>query len=261
MPCGARSTRPRFSRIFRHSVAANPAHSSQAIAVDGPRLDREVDARGIDEVAALQQARRQPEQEADRLFVGAAAFEPEVVLERHAAGQEVQQRDAHAERRRGDRRDAELAAALEDRATDVDREVVEAVEIQVDAFEERVDPVSNDALGKATQTDLGVDVERHLREGVDLRSIDRPDVRAGLPVEVRERETIEVGDVEVADAEPRQRQQVATADAAEAGDRDAAAAQSLLLGLGHPSEISRERFVVSERRVLRVCHSMRPTRR
>ena len=36
-PRGAAMTRPRPSRIFSASVAATPAHSSQAMGVEGPR--------------------------------------------------------------------------------------------------------------------------------------------------------------------------------------------------------------------------------
>src|SRR4051812_29051986 len=51
---------------------------------------------GRDEVAALQHGRREPSNEPRILLVLAAAFDPEILLEAHAARLEVEQRNPHA---------------------------------------------------------------------------------------------------------------------------------------------------------------------
>lgn len=63
---------------------------------------------------------------------------------------------------------------------------------------------------------------------------------ARLAVEIDDIEAVEVGNVELADAEPGEGQQVGAADTAKAGDGHAPAAQALLLGARQPANVAGE---------------------
>ena len=173
-----------------------------------------------------------------------AVVEAKVFLEAHAAGNEVQQRRAHAQRRDGGGGNALRSTAREDFFADVEGEEVEAVEIDIGIVEKRVDVAARQAFVKDADLELGVDVSGHRDHHLDLRAIERVDGRPRLAIEVGQSEAVEVGNRERSDAQPREREQIDAADAAQAGDADPRILQPLLLGFGHPAEIAREGGVV-----------------
>ena len=71
-------------------------------------------------------------------------------------------------------------------------------------------------------------------------------VRAHLAIEVLDFEVIEIGEIEVADAEPGQRQKVRAAGAAESGDDDALGAQDLLLRKRDPADVAIESVAIGK---------------
>jgi hypothetical protein len=58
---------------------------------------------------------------------------------------------------------------------------------------------------------------------------------------------VEIGDMEIGDAQARQGQQVDAADAAAAGDGDALAAQDLLFCRRYPADIAGKRLFIAKR--------------
>ena len=74
-------------------------------------------------------------------------YSSKVISARH----EHQQRGAHAERGRRDRRDAALGAEIEDALPLVENEEVEAVDVEVGALEEGLGVGGVDALLEAIQ--------------------------------------------------------------------------------------------------------------
>ena len=111
----------------------------------------------------------------------------------------------------------------------LEREEIEAVDINVGALEERVEVRRRHPVGEELELDLRVDVARHLGQHVHFRAAQRRHRRAGLAIEIGDVEGVEIGEMGLADAEACQRQQMDSTDAAESGDRDALAAQALLL--------------------------------
>ena len=101
-----------------------------------------------------------------------------------------------------------------------------------------------DALVEPPDLHLRVDRAGHLLQHLGLGPADRRGIRADLPVEVHDVETVEIGDAERADAEPRQGQQMDAADAAHAGDRHPLEPQGLLLPLGQPTDVAVECEIV-----------------
>src|SRR6185503_13145547 len=88
------------------------------------------------------------------------------------------------------------------------------------------------------QLALRVDVPGHVSQDIDLRLPERGHRRADLPVEIGQLEVIEIGDVELADSEPRQRRQIEPADTAHAGDRDTLVSEALLLAFRQPADVA-----------------------
>src|SRR3569623_746324 len=62
-------------------------------------MSRQVDCAGVDQIAALQHGRRQPQQKAQQLLVFRLVTQTEVIFEAHAGRNEIEQRHAHAARR------------------------------------------------------------------------------------------------------------------------------------------------------------------
>ncbi len=224
----------------------NPGTELAGQAERGTALAVEVDAREIHEIAALKAARHETEGEIDALPLGRQAGEPEILLEIHPSRHEDEIARAHADRRGGDRRNAERVALGEDLRAQVELEEIERIDIDVDAGEEGVEAALVDALRKDLEIQRRIDVARHRRQGRSLGPAERGHRRAGLTIEVGELETVEIGDMEAADAEPRQGQEMRAADAAEPGDRYPLAAQDLLLGRRDPTEVAAEGFLVVE---------------
>ena len=142
------------------------------------------------------------DQEAQELLLGWAPFHPEILVESHAAGMEDQIAGTRADRRGGDGWDAQGVATSEDGAADGDFEEVQAVDEQVHAIEEIVDPIRLDPFGKLPERQLGVDVARHARQRLDLGLAQSADHGADLAIEVGKLECIEIGDGERADTQP-----------------------------------------------------------
>src|SRR6185437_1984577 len=117
----------------------------------------EVEPRRIDQVGAMQRLRHEPDQEAEILLELWLALEAKVSFETHAARQEGEEADAHADRCRAQRGNAELGAARVHLAADVEHEIVEAVHEHIDALEKGVDVAVVDALVEAPDLHLRVD--------------------------------------------------------------------------------------------------------
>src|SRR5262249_26199374 len=152
--------------------------------------------------------------EVDVLLLDRQPVEPEPALEAHAAGLEGEIRGSHAERRGGDRDDAARSAAPEDLATSIESEEIEGVDIDIDAIEKGVEVAVIDPLLKQHDIELRIDVARMCSHGRNLGVTQGRHRGTGLAVEVRQLEPVEIGEMESADAEPRQRDQVRAADAA-----------------------------------------------
>ena len=219
------------------------------MAVEGPRRANKSTRDRIDEIAALEHRGRESEQKPDALLVFGMPVEPEVLLERHPAGQEIQQRDAHPERRCGRGRHP-AAGRRRRRSCGAPRRRRSRGRRRTDRTPRR----NSSTFAAVTPRragpnfELGIDVTRHLDEDVELRPSERRHRRADLAIEVREIEGIELGEIERADPESRERQQMKAADAAEARDRNALPTQRRLLGLGHPADVAGERSIVVEGR-------------
>ena len=138
------------------------------------------------------------------------------------------------------------ASLIEGGAAGVEGEEVERIDVQIDLTQEVVEIVAGNALRKAADVELRVDLARHLGEDLHLRAADAHGARAGLTVEVGDVEGVEVRDVERADAEAGKGEQMAAAHPAHAGDGDALATQGRLLGHGHPADVAGKRFVIIE---------------
>ena len=229
---------PAPEQLLEHFGARNAA--AQLHGDDGRRTAPlfEVDARRVDQVAHLQHRGREPDEKTQRLAGFVVTFHAEVVVETHAARNEIQQCRPHAEwcDRRG--RNVHLSAQGEQPAANLERKEVEPVEVGVGAFEKRFEVAGVEAALETPDLDAGVDVAGHLDHDVELRSAHCRHGRARLAIEVRERERIEIGDRESADAEAGQCQQIDTAHTTQTGDADSRAAQPILLRLGDPAEIA-----------------------
>jgi hypothetical protein len=101
-------------------------------------------------------------------------------------------------------------------------EEIQCIDIDVNITQKPVDVVRLDALRKQTLVDLRIDVLRHSGHGVDFGLPHEGHEGAGLPVQVMH---VEVGDIEMAGAEPGKRQQVGPTYATQAGDGNARLAQ------------------------------------
>ena len=207
----------------------------------------QVDARHVGDIATLQHRWRQADEKADSHLHLIAASEAEIVLERHAAWSEHQQRGAHSQRRRSDHRNPALFAAGEGQTTRRKSEEIKAVDIDIDIGQKIVNGIGLNACGKNPKIDLRVDVARHFREHVGLGTSERTQRSTRLAIEVGDIEDVVIGNGEFSDAEASQRQQMDSADTAEAGNGNALATQTLLLGLGHPADVARKGLLVVER--------------
>jgi hypothetical protein len=110
---------------------------AQLAAHDGgwAALGFQIDAGRIDQIAAMQSCRGQSYQKAQRFFRFGQIAPAEVVIEAHAARQEIQQRRAHAQRRRRDGGYAALGAGSEHGLTRTEGEEIQPVDIQIHAIE------------------------------------------------------------------------------------------------------------------------------
>ena len=231
-----------FRSLGRHHAGAKLAGSRRR----RPALAGQIHPRVVDQIAAVQGARHQPQQEAQVLFLGRMAVEAEILLEAHAARQEHQVAGAHADRGCADRGDAERMTARIDQTSYVEHEEVEPIDEQIDVAQEVIDVLGRDAVAEPRDPQLGVDVARHLVEHLDLGSVHRRHHRAGLAVDVDHVEAVEVGDVKTADAQAGERDQMDAAHAAHAGNGHRLVAQRLLLPRRHPADVAVERGVVGE---------------
>src|SRR5688572_1388026 len=94
----------------------------------------------------MQQRRRQADQESHRLFYLRPSGQLEILLEGHSTGKEIDQCCAHAQRGDSDGRNPLAGAKSEDRLTRLESEGVQAINIDIDAFEKSreistIDPV------------------------------------------------------------------------------------------------------------------------
>lgn len=216
-----------------------------------------IDSRSIDEICALQHRRRESQQQTKGLLLLGLTFETKIFFERHATWEEIQKCDAHAERRRDHGWNAKPRASGMGIATCGEREIIEAIDIDIDIAQEVVDILRRHALRERSQLDLGIDVTRHLCKHVELGTLETRDRGADLAIEVGDVESVEVGEVEFADAEPCKRQQMDATYAPEPRDRDAFFTQQSLLALRHPADVARERFIVIEQRDVACAHHSR----
>ena len=208
---------------------------------------RQIDPRGVHQIAHLQQRRRQPQQEAQQLLVLRLPLQQKILLEAHLARQKIQQRHAHPQRRGGDRRNPSRRASREHPPAGFDREEIQTIDIQIHPVQELVQIAGVDAVREAPEVQFRVDVQRQLRQHVHLRPPDVTQAGPRLPVEIGQFESVEIGDGTFTDTQPGQGQQMAAAHAPQPGDGDAPRPQQGLFGLGHPAEIARKRDVVIKR--------------
>ena len=188
----------------------------------------------------MQPGRGDPHQEAQVLLRLRLAGEAEILLEGHAPGQEGEEAHPHANGRRGHGRDAALGTAGKDGGADGQREEVEPVHEQVHAIQEGIDVAGLHAVGEQGEVQRGVDGAGHLRQHLHLGPAQRGHGGAGLAVHVLDAEAVEVGDVELPDAQPGQCQQMEAADTPEPGDGNAPGAQGQLLPLRGPAQVAAE---------------------
>src|SRR5207249_10034779 len=134
-----------------------------------------VDRSPVDEITALQHRRRQADQETNRLFVLRQALESEILFERHAARQKVEQGRAHPEGRGSYRRDAEAGTGSEGRTARLESEEVETIDVEVDTRKEAVEVRLRHAVRKALNVQLRIDVLRHLGQNFHFRAPERAD--------------------------------------------------------------------------------------
>src|SRR3569623_746630 len=121
-------------------------------------MSRQVDCAGVDQIAALQHGRRQPQQKAQQLLVFRLVTQTEVIFEAHAGRNEIEQRHAHAERSGGDGGYSELGASGKHRAANVERKKIEPVHVHVDVAQKIGQVAGINAGGRSAQVELGVDV-------------------------------------------------------------------------------------------------------
>nr|GEU28427.1 response regulator GacA, putative [Tanacetum cinerariifolium] len=219
---------------------------AQLAAHDGgrPAPLLQVDARRIDQVIAVQAGRRQPDQEAQRLFAFGQRAPAKVFLERHLSGQEVEHGRAHAQRRGGDGGNVARRAGGKRGLARIEGKEIEAVHVQIHAEQEVQQIVVVDAVGETDDVDFGIDIARHAHQDLGLGLAQRGHGGAHLAVEIGHVEGIEIGHVKMADAQARQREQVHAAHTAEPGNGNALAAQDRLLGMGHPADVAGKGMLV-----------------
>ncbi len=198
----------------------------------------EIDMGGIGEIAKMQALGRESQEEAHVLPLLGQPLEAEILFEGHAAGLEDQERGAHAERRSGHGRDAELGAAGKNLAADVEGEEIETIDIDVGVGEEGVDGFFRDARRKKPEVELGIDRPGEFGHDRAFRPPDRRHGSADLAVEVDHIVTVGVRQGEGADTEPGKRQEVDAADPAKPGDRRPPGPQRALLPIREPAEIA-----------------------
>ena len=96
-----------------------------------PPLVDQVHRRRIDQIGLMQHGRCQSHQKAQQLLVRRAAFQPEILFECHVTRQERQHRSTHAQRCRGNRRNAVFGAQGEQLGADIEYEKIQPVDIQI----------------------------------------------------------------------------------------------------------------------------------
>ena len=194
----------------------------------------------------MQAGRRQADQEAQRLFALGQVTPAKVFLERHLARQKVEYRSTHAQR--GGSNGGNVARRARGKGGLARRKgkEIEAIDVQVHPQQKREQIVFVDAVGEADDVDVGIDIARHAHQHFGLGLAQRGDGGAHLAIEVGDVEGIEIGHVEIADAQARQREQMHAANTAESGNRHALVAQHRLLGMGHPADVTGKGVVVGK---------------
>ncbi len=206
----------------------------------------QVDARRIDQVGHLQHGGRKTHQKAQSLFVWRTSFKLKVFFESHSARYEIEQCSAHAQGSYRDSWNFVRRAQSEHPASDIQREEVEPIEVDIAVGEECIKVLSAQTGVEYPDVKFRIDLAGHLQHHIALASAQGRYSRAHLSIEIRECIAVEVSNRESANSQPRKREQVRPANTTQAGDANPRAFQPKLLCLGHPSKIPAESFIVGK---------------
>ena len=198
----------------------------------------EIDAGLVRQVMAMQQGGGKADQKAHGFFQFGPTVQMEVVFEAHAAGQEIEQRGAHAEGGDGHRWDAVLGAIGENPLTRIESEEVKAIDIEVHVLEEGLEIALVHALRVNGQVGFWVDVPRHFGQDFNFGTFQAAHTGAGLAIEVGKLEYVEIGYVKFFDTEAGEGHQMETTDAPHTGDGHPLVPQALLLIMSNPADIA-----------------------
>src|SRR6516162_4194429 len=121
----------------------------------------------------------------------------------HLPRHKVQQRNPHANRAGGHRRDASFVTGIEDLRAYVESEIVQAIYVNVDPGQKYIQIACSYPFRKRPDPKARIDPPGILLHDLNFFPADRLQGRTGLAIEVLQAEGVEVRQVKSADAQAR----------------------------------------------------------